>query len=96
MAKYILTSTLSSTTRPFYELSAVYGQAVGRLVWTMSTQTCQGILTQSRNEAVEALLDEARKINADAVLALQIQSMNTYAGNTVEILAIGTAIKYKQ
>ena len=52
------------------------------------------MLNDARNTATERLIDEAKSMNADAVIALRYETSSIMQGSS-EILAYGTAIKFK-
>lgn len=50
------------------------------------------LLTQAREEALKRMTDEARKINADAVVNVRLQTSEIMM-QAAEVLAYGTAVK---
>ena len=52
------------------------------------------MLNDARTVATERLIDEAKSMNADAVIALRYETSSIMQGAS-EILAYGTAIKFK-
>lgn len=53
------------------------------------------MLADARKEAVNRMIDEARKLNADAVVNVRFTTSQTMAG-AAELLAYGTAVKLKK
>lgn len=52
------------------------------------------MLTQARKEALSRMIEEANKMNADAVVNVRFTTSQTMAG-AAELLAYGTAVKVK-
>lgn len=52
------------------------------------------MLTQARKEALSRMIEEANKMNADAVVNVRFTTSQTMAG-AAELLAYGTAVKMK-
>ncbi|TGC09681.1 YbjQ family protein [Methanolobus halotolerans] len=52
------------------------------------------MLTQARKEALLRMIEEANKMNADAVVNVRFTTSQTMAG-AAELLAYGTAVKIK-
>lgn len=52
------------------------------------------MLTEARNVALERLLDEAKRLGADAVVAVRLTTSAITDGSS-EVLAFGTAVKFK-
>jgi len=50
------------------------------------------LLTRARNEATERMLEESRKMGADAIVSVRYET-NSIVPGTTEILAYGTAVK---
>ncbi|PIT84334.1 hypothetical protein COU37_03625 [Candidatus Micrarchaeota archaeon CG10_big_fil_rev_8_21_14_0_10_45_29] len=50
------------------------------------------MITESRDEATKRMVDEAKKLGADAVIGIRYASSDVMAG-AAEILAYGTAVK---
>lgn len=102
----ILVSTLQTTARPFVELKLVQGQAVRtrnvflafwgdfRFLFGGRMGVYQALLKTTRDEAVADMITQAEGLNADAVLGFRIQNSSIEEG-AAEVLAYGTAIKYK-
>jgi uncharacterized protein YbjQ (UPF0145 family) len=62
----------------------------------------ESLLDRARREAVLRMKERAEKINADAIINFRIETMSICSGNDakpmgiVEVMAYGTAIKYKK
>ena len=52
------------------------------------------MLTTTRNAAIERMIEEAKKLDADAVINVRFTTSNIAQGVS-EILAFGTAVKMK-
>ena len=52
------------------------------------------MLNEARQIAVKRMVDEAKELNADAVVGVRYASSTMMAG-AAEIVAYGTAVKYK-
>ena len=52
------------------------------------------MLMEARQTATERMIEEARRLNADAVLGVRFES-SSIMQNAAELLAYGTAIKFK-
>ena len=52
------------------------------------------MMTQARDEALQRMIEEARKLKADAVINVRFTSSDVMQ-NASEILAYGTAVKLK-
>ena len=52
------------------------------------------MLTEARNEALERMIDEAKKLKADAIINVRFTTSSIMA-NAAEILVYGTAVKLK-
>jgi uncharacterized protein YbjQ (UPF0145 family) len=52
------------------------------------------LLTNTRNAALDRMIEEARKLDADAVINVRFTTSNVAQGVS-EILAFGTAVKLK-
>ncbi|MDW7730944.1 MAG: heavy metal-binding domain-containing protein [Methanolobus sp.] len=52
------------------------------------------MLTQARKEALSRMIEEANKMNADAVVNVRFTTSQTMTG-AAELLAYGTAVKFK-
>jgi len=50
------------------------------------------LLTSSREEALQRMIEEAKKLKADAVINVRFTT-SALMGNAVEMLAYGTAVK---
>ena len=53
------------------------------------------MLTAAREEAVQRMIAEAQKMNADAIVNVRFTIAEMMNGSATEILAYGTAIKLK-
>ena len=53
------------------------------------------MLTQSRDQAVKRMEEEAKKLGADAVINLRFTTSDVMQGSA-EMLAYGTAVKFKK
>ncbi len=53
------------------------------------------MLTEARQTAIKRLVEEAQKLDADAVVNLRFATSSIMSGSA-EILAYGTAVKLKQ
>lgn len=51
------------------------------------------LLADSREQAIKRMLDDAKKLNADAVVNVRFTTSNVMQG-AAEILAYGTAVKF--
>ena len=51
------------------------------------------LLNSARDEAIERMKDEAKKLNADAVVGLRMTTSDVMQGSA-EVLAYGTAVKF--
>ncbi len=52
------------------------------------------MLTKAREEAIERMIEEAKKLKADAIVAVRFTTSDIMQGAS-EILAYGTAVKLK-
>ncbi len=52
------------------------------------------MMTESRNEALSRMIEEAEKLNADAIVGIRFMTSQTTAGAS-EFLVYGTAVKLK-
>ena len=52
------------------------------------------MITNARKEAVERMIKQAKDIGADAIIGMRY-STTTVMGGAAEILAYGTAVKFK-
>ncbi|MCD6160419.1 MAG: heavy metal-binding domain-containing protein [Kosmotoga sp.] len=96
---------------PGYEISEVLGIVIGNTVRskhmgrdiaaafkTLAGGEIKGyteMLTESRNIAIQRMIDEAEKMNADAIVAFRLGSSAVMSG-AAEMLAYGTAVKLKK
>ena len=53
------------------------------------------MLTAAREEAVQRMIGEAQKMNADAIVNVRFTIAEMMNGSATEILAYGTAVKVK-
>ena len=53
------------------------------------------LLAESREQALDRMLDEAHSLNADAIVALRLTTTSLTQG-AAELLAYGTAVKFKK
>ena len=53
------------------------------------------MLTEARNEAIKRMIDEAEKLNADAVIGVRLATSQIMSG-AAEMLAYGTAVKLEK
>ena len=53
------------------------------------------MLNEARQIAVKRMVDEAKEMNADAIVGIMYGSSQVMAG-AAEVIAYGTAVKYKQ
>ena len=53
------------------------------------------LLRQARQIATKRMVDEAKEMNADAVIGVKYGSSQVMSG-AAEVIAYGTAVKYKQ
>ncbi|WP_370574566.1 YbjQ family protein [Methanomethylovorans sp.] len=53
------------------------------------------LLSQSRKEALQRMVEEAEKLDADAVVNIRFTTSQTMVG-AAELLAYGTAVKFKR
>jgi uncharacterized protein YbjQ (UPF0145 family) len=53
------------------------------------------MLADARREAIERMIDEAKKLKADAVVNVRFTTSQTMAG-AAELLAYGTAVRLKK
>jgi len=95
---------------PGYEIVEVLGLVVGNTVRSKHLgrdigaffKTLAGgeikayteMLTESRNIAIQRMIDEAEKMGADAIIGVRLGSSSVMSG-AAEMLAYGTAVKIK-
>lgn len=95
---------------PGYEIEEVLGVITGNVVQSKhvgrdisaALKTLVGgeivsytqMLTEARQTAISRLVEEARKLNADAVVNIRFATSSIMSGSA-EILAYGTAVKLK-
>ena len=53
------------------------------------------MLTEARNEAIKRMVDEAEKLNADAIVGIRLATSQVMSG-AAEMLAYGTAVKLEK
>ena len=96
---------------PGYEVVEVLGLVVGNTVRSKHLgrdigaffKTLAGgeikayteMLTESRNIAIQRMIDEAEKMGADAIIGVRLGSSSVMSG-AAEMLAYGTAVKIKK
>ena len=56
-------------------------------------KTFTDLISHSRDEAYERMIDEAKKLNADGIIAMRFGTSSIMAGSS-ELLAYGTAVKF--
>jgi uncharacterized protein YbjQ (UPF0145 family) len=56
-------------------------------------KTYTQLTNTSREEAISRMIDEAKKIGADAIIAVRLETSIMHQGSS-EILAYGTAVKF--
>lgn len=54
------------------------------------------MLTAARDEAVQRMMDDAKHMNADAIVNVRFTIAEMMNGSATEILAYGTAVKMKE
>jgi len=96
---------------PGYEIVEVLGLVVGNTVRSKHLgkdigaffKTLAGgeikayteMLTESRNIAIQRMIDEAEKMGADAIVGVRLGSSSVMSG-AAEMLAYGTAVKLRK
>ena len=73
------------------------GRDIGAALKTIVGGEIKGytdMLTEARHTAISRLVDEARKLNADAVVNIRFATSSIMSG-AAEILAYGTAVRLK-
>lgn len=96
---------------PGYEIVGVLGLVVGNTVRSKHLgkdigaffKTLAGgeikayteMLTESRNIAIQRMIDEAEKMGADAIIGVRLGSSSVMSG-AAEMLAYGTAVKIRR
>ncbi len=96
---------------PGYEIVEVLGLVVGNTVRSKHLgkdigaffKTLAGgeikayteMLTESRNIAIQRMIDEAEKMGADAIIGVRLGSSSVMSG-AAEMLAYGTAVKIRK
>ena len=51
------------------------------------------LLAESREQAIDRMIDDAKKMGADAIVGVRLDTTDTAAGGATEVLAYGTAVK---
>lgn len=51
------------------------------------------LLAESREQALDRMIDHAKSMGADAVIGLRFETTDAGAGQATEVLAYGTAVK---
>ncbi|MFZ4121036.1 MAG: YbjQ family protein [Caulobacterales bacterium] len=51
------------------------------------------LLAESREQALDRMIEHARSLNADAVIGLRFDTTDAGQGQATEVLAYGTAVK---
>ncbi len=51
------------------------------------------LLAQSREQALDRMVEDARGLGADAVIGLRFETTDAAGGQATEVLAYGTAVK---
>lgn len=51
------------------------------------------LLAESREQALDRLIDHARSMGADAIVGLRFETTDAGGGQATEVLAYGTAVK---
>lgn len=54
-----------------------------------------GLMAQAREEAIDRMVEKAKNLGADAIVGMRLGTANVLQG-TAEILAYGTAVKFKK
>lgn len=57
--------------------------------------SCTKLLSSARDEAIQRMTEEAKKMHADAVVNVRFTIGEMMGGTATEILAYGTAVKLK-
>lgn len=60
----------------------------------ISNLKCDDLILDAHNECIAKMSNEARQIGADAVIGVNIKSVD-FMGEIIEFIAYGTAIRYK-
>ena len=102
----VSTLTIASRQQPFVELGLVQGHCVrARNIFTTffadfrsivggRSETYQELIKTCRDEAIQDMIKQGEAIQADAIIGFRIETGNQ--AEFAEVLAYGTAIKYKQ
>ena len=51
------------------------------------------LLAESREQALDRMIEEAKKLGADAVIGVRMETTDAGQGQATEVLAYGTAVK---
>ena len=51
------------------------------------------LLAESREQALDRMIEHARSLGADAIIGLRLDTTDTGQGQATEVLAYGTAVK---
>lgn len=51
------------------------------------------LLAESREQAMDRMIEQARGLGADAVIGVRLETTDAGAGQATEVLAYGTAVK---
>jgi uncharacterized protein YbjQ (UPF0145 family) len=70
------------------DLVAGFKSIVGGEIWAYTE-----MLSEARQIATDRMIDEAKKLGADAIVGVRYESSSIMA-NAAEVLAYGTAIKF--
>jgi len=102
---FVTTSTISgkeiTETLGMVRGSTVRARNVGRDVFAGLKNLVGGeiseyteLLAQAREQAIKRMIDDARKLNADAIVSVRFNTSQVSQGSA-EMLAYGTAVKLK-
>lgn len=102
---FVTTSTISgkeiTETLGMVRGSTVRARNVGRDVFAGLKNLVGGeiseyteLLAQAREQAIKRMLDDARRLNADAIVSVRFNTSQVSQGSA-EMLAYGTAVKLK-
>jgi len=51
------------------------------------------LLAESREQAIDRMIEDAKKMGADAIVGVRLDTTEAGAGQATEVLAYGTAVK---